>query len=261
MTHWIERIDQTTGGAILAEHIARYDLVRPLVAASSAWADLGCGTAVAAQAALAETFPEGVLIADADEDALAEAGERLATAAPVAVRADLATEAGVGAVAGAFAGLPAGPRCVTCFEVVEHLSSFTPLIEWLTRIAAAGEATVVLSVPNDVHSGVENPYHLTRWGEGAVAELRGLLPRDHLAAAQIPLSGSGIAIDPPQALGLEVALGEQRVPSHFILAFGPQTALLESVARVAETDLDAWRTWEIQREAELAYFKRRDDSA
>lgn len=258
MTHWIERIDQTTGGAILAEHIARYAMVRDLVSGSNAWADLGCGTAVAAAAGLADVLPEGVLIADTDEATLADAAERLRPAAPVAVRADLATEAGVAAVAGSFAGLPPGDRCITCFEVVEHLASFTPLIDWLTRTAAAGEATVVLSVPNDVHSGVENPYHLTRWGEGAVAELRGLLPPGHLVASQIPLSGSGIAVESPQTLALEVGLGEHRVPSHFILAFGPRVDALRSVARVSEIDLDAWRTWEIQREAELAYFQRRE---
>ena len=53
---------------------------------------------------------------------------------------------------------------------------------------------------------------------------------------------------------MSVALGERQVPSHFIFAFGPQASLLATVANAEEIDLDAWRTWEIQREAELAYL-------
>jgi hypothetical protein len=114
----------------------------------------------------------------------------------------------------------------------------------------------VLSVPNDVHSGVENPYHLTKWGEGSVAELRALLPVGHVAAEQVPLSGSGITIGEPARIDIGVALGTREVPSHFIFAFGPRADQLATVANAQEIDLDSWRSWEIRREAELAYLHR-----
>lgn len=256
MTHWIERIDQTTGGVILAEHMARYELVRPLVAGSAIWADLGCGTSVASAAALEGAIPDSVLIVDADETALAESRSRLGSRAPHAVRADLASDAGIAAVAGALDGLGAGPRAITCFEVVEHLETFAPLLGWLIEQSEHADATVVLSVPNDVHSGVENPYHLTKWGEGSVAELRALLPGGHVAAEQVPLSGSGIAIGGPARVDVTVDLGTREVPSHFIFAFGPRAGQLATVANAQEIDLDAWRSWEIRREAELAYLHR-----
>jgi hypothetical protein len=256
MTHWIERIDQTTGGVILAEHMARYELVRPIVAGAKAWADLGCGTSVASTAALAGAIPDAVLIVDADEESLAESGQRLGAHNPHAVRADLASDSGISAVAGALDALGQGPRAITCFEVVEHLSSFTPLLGWLIEQSERADATVVLSVPNDVHSGVENPYHLTKWGDGSVAELRALLPAGHVAAEQVPLSGSGIAIGGRARVDVPVELGTRDVPSHFIFAFGPRADQLATVANAQEIDLDAWRTWEIQREAELAYLHR-----
>src|SRR5439155_4885616 len=80
----------------------------------------------------------------------------------------------------------------TCFEVVEHLSSFLPLMEWSSMLARERGATFVLSVPNDAFWSIQNPHHLTAWGEGAFEELRQLLPADHTLLRQVALSGSAM---------------------------------------------------------------------
>src|SRR5439155_9653386 len=78
---------------------------------------------------------------------------------------------------------------VTCFEVIEHLETFVPLVEMLESVK---NATVVMSVPNDAFWATENPHHKTMWGEGAFAELQSLLPEGHAVAPQIQLNGSAI---------------------------------------------------------------------
>ena len=81
---------------------------------------------------------------------------------------------------------------VTCFETLEHLESFVPLVELLIELGARGY-TVVLSVPNDAFWSIENPHHRTMWGEGAVRGAARLLPGDHVALEQVALAGSAIA--------------------------------------------------------------------
>jgi hypothetical protein len=146
---------------------------------------------------------------------------------------------------------------ITCMETLEHLSSFNGLVEWLSDRSEAG-ADVLLSVPNDAFWALENPYHATAWGEGAFAELCSLLPA-YTTAAQFPLNGSWIAPDgvEPDAVEIGVTAGEARVPSHFLVALGPNRDRLAPAAAATRTDLAERRRWERQRDASLAWLEAR----
>jgi SAM-dependent methyltransferase len=253
MPDWQERITRDTKPSIRVEHDLRYAAAAPIVRGSSAWADLGCGAGVAAADALGDEALGRVILVDADADALDQAGRDLRARETVRVEADLSTEAGVAAVR---AALGDTPGVITCFEVIEHLESFVPLVDALVELAAAGW-TVVLSVPNDAFWALENPYHHTMWGEGAFDELRRLLPADAAIAHQVPLDGSHLVLETFAGV-LDVPAVAPRadaVPSHFIAAFGPQAGLLASRALAIPSDLDGRRTWERQRESTLAVLE------
>ena len=81
---------------------------------------------------------------------------------------------------------------MTCFEVVEHLSTFVPLLEWSGALARDGAATFVISVPNDAFWSIQNPHHTSSWGEGAFEELRRLLPPEQTLLRQVALTGSAL---------------------------------------------------------------------
>src|SRR4051812_38994205 len=127
MPDWQERITRETEPAIRAEHDARYRLVAPLMASAPQWCDLGCGTGIAAAAALAEQGgkPGKAVLVDVDEQVARDAADEIGVADAQAVAADLATPEGVERV---LDELHAG-AVVTCFEVVEHLATFVPLLE------------------------------------------------------------------------------------------------------------------------------------
>jgi hypothetical protein len=128
---------------------------------------------------------------------------------------------------------------VTCFEVIEHLETFVPLVEMLESLKGAA---VIMSVPNDAFWATENPHHRTMWGEGAFAELQSLLPEGHTVAPQVQLNGSAIAQD-----------GDERVPTHFLASWGGASP--EGVRDVVATDLDSQRDWVRRREADLSFYK------
>ena len=121
----------------------------------------------------------------------------------------------------------AGDRCVvTCFEVVEHLATFVPLLEWSTALARARTATFVISVPNDAFWSIQNPHHHTSWSEGAFEELRRLLPPEQTLLRQVAVAGSAVVDWESTARAryeLAVAVGgPEAVPTHFIAAYGPR---------------------------------------
>jgi hypothetical protein len=151
-------------------------------------------------------------------------------------------------------------RVVTCFEVVEHLANFVPLVSMLSALAEEGAATVLLSVPNDAFWAIDNPHHLTMWSEGAFDELRGLLPAGAVVARQVALAGSAVVPvsgdgSASAQLSVDVAVDAAgAVPTHLLVAFGPQASAIVATADVRQTDLDAQRRWEREREADLAYF-------
>jgi SAM-dependent methyltransferase len=225
------------------EHELRYALAAPLIRAARLWVDLGCGSGAAAAGALGDRLPAAALLVDVDGDALDEASGALAGARTL--RADLATAEGTAAVREAVA---ADDIVVTCFETLAHLADFAPCVELLLDLPA----TVVLSVPNDAFWAIENPNHPTTWGQGAVEELRRVLPADHVVLDQIPLAASAIvgAGDADLAVG-SVRVTEERVPSHHVLAFGPGAERLAPLAGAAVVDARSQRRRERERDSEL----------
>jgi SAM-dependent methyltransferase len=251
MPDWYERITQETPPDILAEHDLRYALVAPLIAESALWCDLGCGNGIGAATALAGRRPGGrVVLVDNDGEAIAAARRELAVPEAVGLCADLSSPDGLARVREHVGGEEG--TVVTCFEVIEHLESFVPLVSMLTEIVEGG-ATVVLSVPNDAFWNMRNPYHLAKWGEGAMAELRSVLPRDHVVLHQVALSGSAVLpADGEERFDVRVQARAAGEPTHFIVAMGAQAERVSPGAQVAQVDVVAHRSWERQREAHLA---------
>jgi SAM-dependent methyltransferase len=257
MAEWIERVDRGTNPTILHEHVLRYAFALPLITGSSVWADLGCGTAAAAAQA-AQRGPSGRLIlVDNDEQALELARREFQAYDVIALQADLADSADIDRVEEALlSGGPDEHRCITCFEVIEHLDNFEPLVSRLVELAEKGACTVALSVPNDAFSGVSNPFHETVWGEASVDELRLLLPRSQVLGAQYPLAGSCIQLDEqPARHHLTVGGTRGQVASHYLVAFGPRATEVSPVAAVTWVDLNEHRAWERRREAALDYYQ------
>lgn len=249
MPDWYERITQETPPDILAEHDVRYALVAPLIAESALWCDLGCGNGIGAATALAGRRPGGrVVLVDNDAEAIAAARRELGEA--VGLTADLSSQDGLARVREHVGGEEG--TVVTCFEVIEHLETFVPLVTMLTELVGSG-ATVVLSVPNDAFWNMRNPYHLAKWGEGAMAELRSVLPESHTVLHQVSLSGSAVL---PEGGDERFEVGVQAraagPPTHFIVAMGAQADRVQPAAQVTQVDVVAHRSWERQREAHLA---------
>jgi 2-polyprenyl-3-methyl-5-hydroxy-6-metoxy-1,4-benzoquinol methylase len=257
MAEWIERVDRGTNPAILHEHVLRYAFALPLINGSSVWADLGCGTGTAAAEATQSAFDGRLILVDNDPKALDLARREFHARELVALEANLSDQADLSRIEEALSrGGPDGHRCITCFEVIEHLDNFEPLIGKLVNLAETKACTVALSVPNDAFSGVDNPYHETVWGEASVQELRSLLPKSHVFGAQYPLSGSCIHVaEQPMSHQIAIDAATNRVPSHYLLAFGQQATEVTSSAGVTQIDLDEHRAWERRREADLDYYQ------
>lgn len=255
MSNWQERITRETPPAIQAEHELRYRLAAPLIAGSSVWADLGCGNGVAAVNALEGRRPRHAVLVDLEADAVTRAAQELGMADVAQFTGDL-TDAALLERIGAELRDRDGARVVTCFEVVEHLSTFGPLLEWAGELARTGAATFVLSVPNDAFWSIENPFHAGRWSDGAFEELRRLLPTEQTLLRQVSLTGSAVVgwDDRPERHELSVDVGGGRTTaSHFIAAFGPRHDELTRGALAVPVDQAEQRRWERQRESNLAF--------
>jgi hypothetical protein len=258
MPDWQERITRETAPAIRVEHELRYAAAAPLVHASAGWCDLGCGTGLAAAAGLGTPYAGTALLVDVDEAAVEQARTTVPAKAHVPLVADLTEAASLERVRGQLlAAAPEGARCITCFETIEHLATFVPLVELLVELAERERASVVVSVPNDAFWAIENPHHATAWGDGAVEELRSLLPSEHVLAHQVALQGSALVRSgeaTEEVASVRIADG---VPTHFLLAFGPDAGMLATAPRVVQADLTEQRRWERQRESDLAYAEAR----
>jgi hypothetical protein len=253
---WQERITHETGAAIRVEHRVRYALAAPLIARAPLWADLGCGNGIAAAEALDGRLPGRVVLVDASEDALGQASREFETAVS-ALQADLAASADLERLREVLTSGDAEGGCLTAFEVVEHLADFVPMVELLVELAAEHEFTAILSVTNDAFWAIENPYHLTRWGEGAFAELRSLLPEGHVVIRQHALQGSVAVIEGSEQERRSVSIKPAPAPvaTHFLVSFGPAVEDLRGGADVAGADQLEQRRWERQRESDLAYLQ------
>lgn len=258
MQTWETRLVREPPPRLQVEHELRYELAAPLVRRAALWADLGCGSGVAAEHASAGFEGRAVLV-DSAPDALEQAGRVLPGA--MTLQADLATAEGVERVrALLLEDPPPGERVATCFEAIPHLERFAPLVELLARLAEDERFTVVLSVPNEAFWTVENPHHPTMWGEGSFEELRRLLPEPLVVLRQLPVAGSAVVVEghAPGALPVpDVDLRGELVPSHFIAAFGPAAHELGPLARAGGVDADAQRRRERQRESDLAVLEAR----
>jgi 2-polyprenyl-3-methyl-5-hydroxy-6-metoxy-1,4-benzoquinol methylase len=255
-TDWQERITAGTDPSVRAEHALRYTVAAPVVRSAATWCDLGCGTGLAASRATGgAAFGGRLVLVDVDEPSVAEAAARLEADTIAPLVADLNDAGGRAAVRAAVLGGPA-PRAITCFEVLEHLRDLAAVVELLVELAVEHETTVVLSVPNDAFWAVENPFHETTWSAGAFAELRAMLPADHVFAEQAPLRGSRLAVEAAGAAeAAEVEPHDGAVASHLLAAFGPAARALRSAATVFEADQRGERNWIRQRESDLAYFE------
>lgn len=256
---WEERISATSDALLVAEHEVRYGWARPAVEIAGTWCDLGCGTAAGSSRALRASLPERVVLVDAEAAAIDEARRAFAPREVEGWTIDLTRRSDLDELAARLLDGP-GPIVLTCFEVIEHLPDFVPVVEWFSEMASEG-ATVAISVPNDVFTSVRNPYHVTMWGSSTVEELRGLLPADHVVAAQTALEGS--VIDPAGGRSgdepIELLLGSERpadlVPLQYMMGFGAGADRLGTAAVVLPTDVAGRRVWERQRETDNLYYR------
>jgi SAM-dependent methyltransferase len=252
MPDWQERITRETPPQIRLEHVVRYAAAAPLIA-GAAWCDLGCGTGLAAEEA--GVSPSRALFVDVDNEVAVDAAARFPDADAYDIALDLSRDDGVHALRDLLADWDG--LCITCFELIEHLDNFTPLVRYLVDRAEAG-ATVVLSVPNDSLTGVQNPFHSSAWGEGSLAELRSLLP-EHRVFQQVAIAGSALRSDDdaPEDVSVDVRLAQVAGPSHMLASFGPGAGNIAATRRVDSIDASEHLWWERQREADLAFFKAR----
>jgi SAM-dependent methyltransferase len=254
---WEERISRDTNPAIRIEHEARYRMAVPAIREALVWCDLGCGNGIAAAAALGGSFGGRAVLVDVAEDALRQAKREIDAGRTVTLAADLNDEADLRRVRDVLVADDEAGGCITCFEVVEHLTSFVPLVEMLVDLVEHHDFTVALSVPNDAFWSINNPFHHTMWGEGAFEELRRLLPEDHVVSQQFALHGSVVRVDgeagSPQTVDLEAPEGG--TPTHLLVSIGPGASLLSGAAAVREADLVEERRWQRQRESDLAFLQ------
>ena len=254
---WEERISWDTNPAIRIEHETRYRMAVPAIREASVWCDLGCGNGVAAAAALGEPFAGRTLLVDVSADALHQAEREVQAKRTVTLAADLSAEEGLRLVRDALLEGDAGGGCITCFEVVEHLANFVPLVEMLVELAEGHGFTVALSVPNDAFWSIENPFHHTMWGEGAFEELRRLLPEEHVVAHQFALHGSLTRVDGEQERPrlIEHEVPATATPTHLLVGMGPAASRLRGAAAVGAANLVEERRWQRQRESDLAFLQ------
>lgn len=263
MSDWEERIDRSTNSSLIVEHAARYSFALPIIRQAQLWVDLGSGTGVAAREAVGTGFSGRLLLVDKEEEALGAAREELQAADARSLRVDLAHEPDLARLRDeVLSALAADEACITCFEVIEHLSNFAPLLDLLVSLASDSAVTVVLSVPNDAFWSLHNPHHQTIWGGDAFEEFRSTLPEGHVVAFQHPVAGTYIepqtGDDPGTDCEVRLPIERDRTPSHYLATFGPGARLLTGTASVTPVDLDERRAWERQREADLAFLKQRE---
>jgi SAM-dependent methyltransferase len=257
MSDWQERITRDTAPAIRVEHELRYRVAAPLIAGSSAWADLGCGNGLAAAAALEDARPARIVLVDVEREVVARAAGELSAHDAQQLAGDLTNPEDLQRIGEALLGAE-GEVVVTCFEVVEHLDTFLPLLEWSSMLAGEHGVTFVISVPNDAFWAISNPHHRTAWGEGAFEELRRLLPAEQTLLRQVALAGSALldwdASSECHDLATAVG-GDGTIATHFIAAFGPRHDQMRRCALAVQTDMIEQRRWERQRENNLALLQ------
>lgn len=263
MSGWQERVDSGTDPQVLLEHVARYRFTSRLATTAGTWIDLGCGNGLPAELAFGErSRARHVLLVDRDADALIAAAERFAGDGTETAAYDLGSDKDLAELEARVRALVGdGDGCVTCFELIEHLDGFVPLLGLLTRLAAETRTTVVASVPNDAYWALHNPFHQTVWGGEAFEEFRRLLPAEAVVVHQLAVHGSLLEPQdrehtPAEQVKLPVRAG--LVPTHYLIAFGMRRHELRREALIEPLDLQERRAWERQREADLAWMRQHE---
>jgi hypothetical protein len=149
---------------------------------------------------------------------------------------------------------------IACVGVLERLSGFARVVHALVALATERQATVVLALPNDAAVDAAAGPRRSVWGEGAVAELRGLLPSDHVAFNLVTLRGAALVPAGGGAHELRVDVDTEvraGAPAGFVLAFGPRAQRLEAAAAIAAADLSAERAHGRALTAELEVLRAR----
>jgi hypothetical protein len=148
---------------------------------------------------------------------------------------------------------------VVCAGVIERLASFAGVVHALVALAAERQATIVLALPNDAVADAPAGGRRSVWGEGAVAELRGLLPADHVCLHLLALRGAAL-VPAGDAAELELRVeadARANAPTGFVLAFGPRAQRLGTGAAVAAADVSVERARDRARTAELEVLRAR----
>jgi SAM-dependent methyltransferase len=262
MPTWEARVSGATAPADRVDAEVRYAFAAPLLRDAALWIDLGCGTGVAAGAALAGgAVPRAVLV-DRSAEALAQARRECGAEVATAVEADLETAEGIAAVREAITdardgdGDGDGATVVTCFDVLHQLADFTALVELLLALGAEG-ATVILSVPDDAAGSLDDPHRATAWSAGAAEELRRLMPDGAVVARPVPVRAAAIVVDGASAPLGTIAVAADQPAAHHLLAFGPDAARLTPVSHAHAAPLDDERADARRRESDLAYLEAR----
>lgn len=259
---FFERITAESDASVRIEHELRYRWAEPAINGSKSWIDLGCGAGIGAMVVATDVL-ERIVLVDADEQALAQANDAFGRRVPDCrtLCLDLADAGALERFAQAVA--TDDGAVVTCFEVVEHLDDHQHLIELLGRLVREQRFTCLLSVPNDAFFGIDNPYHMAKWGAAEFDELLQFLPSPRTVAHQSAFVGSfidpvggGDGSAPSAEAPIERPVdGAAAVPSHLLVAFGPLAEKLGPVGAGAVVDYGAKRAWERQREADREYFR------
>lgn len=157
---------------------------------------------------------------------------------------------------------------VSAFGVVEVVDGFAALVEALIEATVERDVTVVLAVPNHAFVAPSGEAR-TSWDAGAFAELRSLLPEDHIVLHQVALRGSALvaaggdadgAAAPAASATVEVGLDGGAPPEAFLAAFGPRAAAVAQAAAggavvVAQADLVAERAARTALESEVQLLR------
>jgi hypothetical protein len=148
---------------------------------------------------------------------------------------------------------------VVCAGVVERVASFARVVHGLVALASERQATIILALPNDAAADAPAGGRRSVWTEGAVAELRGLLPSDHVCLHLLALRGTALV---PAGDVAEVVVGvhadaRATAPAGFVLGFGPRAQDLRAGAMAAPADVSVERARERARTAELEVLRAR----
>jgi hypothetical protein len=148
---------------------------------------------------------------------------------------------------------------VVCAGVIERLASFAGVVHALVALATERQATIILALPNDAAADTTAGGRRSVWTEGAVAELRGLLPPDHMCLHLLALRGAAL-VPAAEAAEVDVSVAADAratAPAGFVLAFGPRAQRLRAAATVATADVGLERARERARTAELEVLRAR----